>query len=1831
MSPRPSRPDRLHRATRPRLPVLLLAALAALATTSAGAQAGPGAAACLQADVVALDQVYFWNRLGAVQPHGMIYALERDVVATGQDEDEICETELPLTAGDVRLRRDERPRPLVLRMNVGDCLDIHFTNLLATPKVDDEQPATREASIHVVGMQYRTQIEDGGMWVENDPSGLVSPGSSRAYRIYAQEEGTFLMYSGAAMVGGEGDNGSIAAGLFGAINVQPRGSRYFRSQVTKKDFDLARDPAAAIDPSFPKLDYAAEYDDSTDPHECWRLGDPILEMVNGSREIVHSDLTAIITGPSLGGWSSNDYPYPLDDPTYPHRNEPYREFTIIFHDEIGAVQAFPHFEDEILAHTLHSVRDAFAINYGTGGIGAEILANRLEVGPMHDCVDCKYEEFFLASWAVGDPAMIVDKPANYPCGKTQTQWEELRDGVHGNCNPQTGPKATKAFYPDDPSNVYHSYMNDRVKFRNLLAGSDDHHIFHLHAHQWLHSPRGDKSSYLDSQAIGQGTGFTYEIAYEGSGNRNKTVGDSIFHCHFYPHFAQGMWSLWRVHDVLETGTRLNEAGQPVHTTVLTQTGPVTTTTARALPDGEIAAGTPIPAIVPLPSKALPPPPTPVRLVNGQIDFDYIFIQADPFYQAWRADPTNNDPYFNPGYPFFIPGQAGHRAPHPPMDFAKDSNGNQLDGGLPRHVVMTHDDQDYISSETRLDFHKEVLKMDALMLPEQGTRVENLAMATHELAELSTPSAGGAAPSRTFSLNGAPRKPGAPYADPCWVDGAAVTTTRSYKAVDIELDVVFNKAGWHFPQQRIVTLLDDVQTTLAGNRPPEPLFFRANSKDCIEFELTNLVPFEYQMDDFQVRTPTDILGQHIHLVKFDVTSSDGGGNGFNYEDGTFSPEEVQERIKAIRTLNNCASGTVLTYDANTRKLTCPKAVRDPRFSYLDGENKNCNDFEDVLGAQTTVQRWWADPVEDAGGNDRTLRTVFTHDHFGPSTHQQAGLYAGLVIEPEGSSWYHNEDSTPLGTRTSDGGPTSWQAWIDPPVGPSYREFLIEFADFQLAYEPNTVWQGCPNELTGWADPARAVNPPGRKSVGPPDLYLKPDVCPTNDGSMGDQDGTLLASWAPLASGGGPAPPCPEAVSADDPGIFVVNYRNEPLAHRISDTFTPGATPSQVSGVPGDPSFAYATILNRVNSEMNKVPDATLSNVSYPGLTGGLLRGDPFTPILRAYEGDPVQIRVLVGAHEEEHNFSLHNRKWLFEPFWSESGYRSSQMMGISEWFDFILPPLPNVLGTDDKAVDLLYKPNSSAEGQWTGAWGILRQYQGQVAGLDPLPSNLDARAIPAGDAVTRRDASFEDVPESDVRARDVSLTGDSTERVKIGCPPLEQGEDFQRYDITAVAAREVLPTPTLVYNRRNDPVAQWDAASKTYNSTRYGPLHDPTAIMFVYTSDLDYSSGRPKLEPDAPVEPLILRAAADECIRVVLRNDLPPSPVDPSGFAYDLDGWSGWHMLHEHFNANDVRPSREVGLHPQLVWFDPTRSDGTNVGVNYLHHGKQTVAPGERIVYYWYAGDLVLQDDGTIDRVAIELGSIGLASSDPLKHSNKGAVGALVVEPLGSSWTTTETHPYLDSDEALRRTRAVAEVTSGAEEPFREFVTIFQDDLNLRYTSERQAAAGAPVQSLAVNEDPTESGQKAFNYRTEPIWFRMGYSPDSPGTETRDLQYADVLTNAEIGGQNPVTHIYQASPGDPVRFRVVHPAGHTQSHAWEVQGHLWQELPFLADSLALGHNPKSEWQGARHGVGPSSQYDHLVDSAGGLFLVDGAYIYRDYVSWGFHNGLWGLFVVRPGLP
>ena len=1793
----------------------------------------PSCKRTITADVVALAQPIMLNRLGAAIPGGLIFALKRDTVPGSNP---------------VLLKDTKRPRPLVLRANVGDCIKITFTNFIPKSSfaiTTNPPPAptppfkTSEVSLHVQGMEWVVGPEDDGSFVGKNDSSLASvfnppitpaPPQIQTYTLYAREEGTFLLYT-------MGDTSSIgdqlAHGLFGALNVQPAGAEWYRSQVTADDLALATYNANSLPPNatlnagctpttnctltitgpnarppfavkktpggylntldnHPLINYDATYPD----------GVPILKMLDAGNNIVHSDLTAMITGPNAGrfpGTTGPNKPEPpcnaekspalnpppggkvdplfCANPASPDRKQPYREITVIYHGAIGgipelfpvATQAFPVFTDPGMEQTVLAGQDAFAINYGTGGIGAEIYANRIGVGPMGACVDCKFEEFFLSAWSVGDPAMLVDRPANVmkqpppppsptkpplppppqPCTTVQLEGQASSAPPNPDCANARQPtpfgepytieplaKASRVYYPDDPSNVYHSYINDHVKFRILHGGRDVSHVHHQHAHQWLQSPNSDQGAYLDSQMISPGASYTLEMVYNGSGNRNKVVGDSIFHCHFYPHFAAGMWAMWRTHDVFESGSFVYPQDKVING--MDVSGQVVPGS-RALPDGEIVTGAPTPAVVPLPTLPMAPLPAYAQIQNsvkvngiqipqgGQVviggvcsgnkingldviggctdgqllNGTVISSQFDGAQMTGEFQPSAGNKLENPGFPYFIPGVAGARPPHPPLDFAPDGAGGFLDGGLPRHIVTGGS----ISKErhNNVDWSKDLATATATQLPEDGTDVEKAAMAFFgkrcyptffpDGTPGSCPSSNSVPPQSTlnnpptgFVLNGLPRgpQPGAPFADPAVDDnGKAVGAKRTYKAAAIQLDVTFNKKGWHFPQQRILTLWKDVVPTFdykpggSTGRQPEPLFFRGASGDIIEYWHTNLVPNYYQKDDFQVRTPTDILGQHIHLVKFDVTSSDGAGNGFNYEDGTFSPEEVQELIKAI----NATGGILL----NGTKQMLPGPKPPPADIFDCAANPNalrCKPCEaptsgnwvclSWLGAQTTIQRWYLDPLADNSNVDRTLRTVFTHDHFGPSTHQQAGLYAGLLVEPKGSTWTSNDGGVTFGSR-SDGGPTSWQARILKNKD-SYREFALEFQDLQLAYTAADVGN-------------TPINPPPTPS---------------------------------LVTTGIPALPA---------GTQSVNYTNEPIGFRI--------------GQFKDLSYVY-------DNATAKAVDPTKNP-------------DPMTPLMRAYQNDKVQIRVLVGAHVFSHQFNLQGPTWFSEPSWKNSGYRSAQPMGLSEHFELLFnvpsSSAPNTSRTcpdglsQANCVDYLYSPSLDIGGLSNGLWGLLRAYDPtkEATKLKPLPNN----PVGAGTNVT-----YSTCP--------AILTPPAVKRV---------------FNITAVTSQKALgaqnPFPgSIVFNSRGN-------SSDTLTNT--------LGVMYVRSEDLD-AQGR--LKPGVPIEPLILRANAGDCIEVNLTN-----AIDPGSSVLSQD--FQWAAPFNAFPVNQ-RMSSYVGLHPQLLSYDAARSNGVNVGWNSQGGANQVVPFGQTIKYQWYAGKIERASAGKLTHTPVEFGSLNLFPSDPLFQHLNGLFGQMIIEPRGSKWKCGEAGSLANCDPSASpppTTRASATVTLAKKAGyFREFALMISDNIRISDT----------VNASVANNS-------AVNYRTEPWQFRY------VGNTIQD--FSCMLSNQLVGG-DPQTPIFTAEVGDKVRFRLTHPFGTGTSQVFSLHGHVWQRNPYTNNSRVIGVNNLSQWLGSRDNHGATDHFDITVDKAGGEFGRAGDYLYSVFVPLQARQGPWGIFRV-----
>src|SRR5216684_5622221 len=270
--------------------------------------APPPVAPCqrtINADVVALPQPIMLNRMGAAIPDGLIFALKSDTT---------------LVNGWLQLSPNKRPRPLVLRANVNDCLNITFTNSVPknnfTKTKASAATGTTEVSLHIQGTEWTTSTMDDGSFVGVNPSSLASvagatppPAQTQQYKLFAKHEGTFLLYT-MGDTSSEGDQ--LARGLFGALDVEPAGAEWYRSQVTQQDLKLA---TKAISPDgHPVIDYNAKYQDGT----------PILKMLDANNNIVHTDLTAIITGPNAGRFSGSTNPNRPDPPCNAENNPAFR-------------------------------------------------------------------------------------------------------------------------------------------------------------------------------------------------------------------------------------------------------------------------------------------------------------------------------------------------------------------------------------------------------------------------------------------------------------------------------------------------------------------------------------------------------------------------------------------------------------------------------------------------------------------------------------------------------------------------------------------------------------------------------------------------------------------------------------------------------------------------------------------------------------------------------------------------------------------------------------------------------------------------------------------------------------------------------------------------------------------------------------------------------------------------------------------------------------------------------------------------------------------------------------------------------------------------------------------------------------------------------------------------------------------------------------------------------------------------------------------------------------------------------------------------------------------
>lgn len=145
-----------------------------------------------------------------------------------------------------------------------------------------------------------------------------------------------------------------------------------------------------------------------------------------------------------------------------------------------------------------------------------------------------------------------------------------------------------------------------------------------------------------------------------------------------------------------------------------------------------------------------------------------------------------------------------------------------------------------------------------------------------------------------------------------------------------------------------------------------------------------------------------------------------------------------------------------FDVRQLTVECGLHVHLVKFDPIvaDGSSVGWNYLSGVPRDKTMVYRWWA---------DKEFGTVFFHDHLLADYRQKHGLFAGLIVEPEGSKHLSPQTLEPLPFSHGT------QAVIQPRNGEAYREFCLAVADFIPLYDKQGEALNPPSRPGGHDDP------------------------------------------------------------------------------------------------------------------------------------------------------------------------------------------------------------------------------------------------------------------------------------------------------------------------------------------------------------------------------------------------------------------------------------------------------------------------------------------------------------------------------------------------------------------------------------------------------------------------------------------------------------------------------------------------------------------------------------------------------------------------------------------
>jgi hypothetical protein len=384
-------------------------------------------------------------------------------------------------------------QPVVIRANVGDCVTVSLRNDIAA----------RRVGLHPDGLvQFDPKTSDGAR-VGNNPDTTVATGQTISYTWYADRVGEAPVLD-VANLDESGPGGStVQLGLYGAVIVHPTGSTW-HDTVTGANL-LAGTRAVETD----------VFADVRTPGEDYRSF--AMVFMDENEDIVDRN-GKTPTFPSTG----------LEDPTFGinYRSEPLRNRLRAVLEHRGTkTPENPNGVKKTITlpnGTTYAPEDHFCDGWYKNDSGTWVEP----AGGGAEYAKCMGEEMHLQSWIFGDEGTLYDSD---------------RTIVSDNLIPK-------------------AYRGDKTRFHIVHPGAKETHPWHQHTQRWVTDPdHPDRTNTADRirkdvQSVSPGEAFPLELE-GGAGGTQGTIGDSIFHCHLYPHFAGGFWGHLRIYDKLRDGTQ----------------------------------------------------------------------------------------------------------------------------------------------------------------------------------------------------------------------------------------------------------------------------------------------------------------------------------------------------------------------------------------------------------------------------------------------------------------------------------------------------------------------------------------------------------------------------------------------------------------------------------------------------------------------------------------------------------------------------------------------------------------------------------------------------------------------------------------------------------------------------------------------------------------------------------------------------------------------------------------------------------------------------------------------------------------------------------------------------------------------------------------------------------------------------------------------------------------------------------------------------------------------------------------------------------------------------